>query len=138
MGSSFIGSYGTHMSFTFKIRATNLPVMDKGLEGSSADPYFKMYVDGEKVYQSDKIKNTLNPEWDTFELDRETFGGTPKITDIKLKLKDSDWGNDDDAIGKCYFKIMNHDGPIGKHRAVELVNDDGDACGNVYIEVDEN
>ena len=49
------------MSFTFRIKARNLPVMDKGLEGSSADPYFKLYVDGEKIYESDKI-NTLNPK----------------------------------------------------------------------------
>merc|ERR1712154_74807 len=88
---SFIGSYPNIMSFTFRIKARNLPVMDKGLEGSSADPYFKLYVDGEKIYESDKIKNTLNPDWEEFSIDREEFGGTPKIVDIKMKVKDSDW-----------------------------------------------
>merc|ERR1712226_1793260 len=82
-------TYTTAMSFTFKIHGRNLPVMDKGMEGGSADPYFKLYVDGDKVYESDKISNTLNPEWEEFTLDREVFGGMPKIVDIKIKVKDS-------------------------------------------------
>ena len=126
------------MSFTFRIKARNLPVMDKGLEGSSADPYFKLYVDGEKIYESDKIKNTLNPDWEEFSIDREEFGGTPKIVDIKMKVKDSDWGNDDDSIGKCFFKIFEHEGGLRAMRPVMLVNDDGDEVGEIYIDVDES
>merc|ERR1711881_369276 len=95
----FSRTYQLKMSFTFKIHAKNLPVMDKGMEGSSADPYFKLYVDGDKVYESDHIKNTLDPEWEDFTLERDTFGGMPKIIDIKMKIKDHDFGNSDDSIG---------------------------------------
>merc|ERR1712117_905550 len=95
------------MSFTFKIHARNLPVMDKGMEGGSADPYFKLYVDGDKIYESDHIKNTLNPEWEVFELDRDKFGGLPKMTDIKMVVKDHDWGNSDDKWELFISKFMN-------------------------------
>ena len=113
-------------------------VMDKGMEGGSADPYFKLYVDGEKIYESDKISNTLNPEWEEFSIDREVFGSTPKIVDIKMKVKDSDWGNSDDDMGKLYFKIHSHEGGIRAMRHVDLINDDDEACGEIYIDVDEN
>merc|ERR1712058_212753 len=106
------------------------------MEGDSADPYFKLYVDDNKIYESDKIKNTLNPNWDEFSIDREEFGGNPKITDIKMRVKDDDWGNADDDIGKCFFKIRNHEGRRGARQGIDLVNDDGDTVGEVFIEVD--
>merc|ERR1712117_439294 len=107
MGSSLIGSYTNIMSFTFRIKARNLPVMDRGLEGSSADPYFKLYVDDEKIYESKVVKNSLNPDFKKFKLNRDDISGTPMVSDIKLVMKDDDWGNKDDIIGMCYFKIIN-------------------------------
>merc|ERR1711957_693262 len=131
MGLRSFTESNTNMSFTFRIRGNNLPVMDKGMEGGSADPYFKLYVDGEKIYESDKISNTLNLEWEEFTIDRE-------VVDIKMKVKDSDWGNSDDDMGKLYFKIHSHEGGIRAMRHVDLMNDDDEACGEIYIDVDES
>merc|ERR1712000_7744 len=126
------------MSFTFRIRAFGLPVMDKGMEGSSADPYFKLYVDDDKIYESDHISNTLNPEWEEFTLDKDKISDTPKLSDIKMKIKDHDWGNSDDDIGKLHFKIYEHMGGVFEEReGIPLVDDD-DECGRVFIHVTEN
>merc|ERR1712156_51168 len=126
------------MSFTFNIRAIGLPVMDKGLEGDSADPYFKLYVEGDKIYTSDKIKNTLNPNWEEFTLERDEISGTPKITDIKMVVKDADFGNKDDTIGQLYFKIMDQNGPLEALQGITLKNDDDEEVGTVFIKVEEN
>merc|ERR1711976_507147 len=126
------------MSFTFKIHARNLPVMDKGMEGGSADPYFKLYVDGDKIYESDHIKHTLNPEWEVLELDRDKFGGMPKLTDIKMVVKDHDWGNSDDKMGTVYFKIHEHEGPWESRQPLMLKNNDDEDEGEIYIHIDEN
>merc|ERR1719219_2215826 len=111
--------------------------MDKGLEGSSADPYFKLYVGDNKIYKSDKIKNTLHPNWDEFTLERDEISSTPKMSDIKMVVKDSDWGNKDDIIGELYFKIMDHNGPMAGRpgHGVDLTNEDGEERGTVFIKV---
>ena len=126
------------MSFSFRIKARGLPVMDKGLEGSSADPYFKLYVEDEKIYESDSIKNTLEPVWDEFTLARDEISGTPKIVDIKMVVKDKDWGNKDDFVGQLYFKIFEHEGPLRAMSAVTLKNEDDEDAGEIFIKVEEN
>lgn len=126
------------MSFTFSIRARNLPVMDKGMEGSSCDPYFKLYVEGDKIYESDVIKNTLDPEWEVFTLERDEISGTPKITDIKMVVKDKDWGNKNDTVGQLYFKIYEQDGIRSAFQGITLKNDDDEDVGEVFIRVEEN
>ena len=126
------------MSFTFKISGKNLPVMDKGMEGSSCDPYFKLYVEDEKIYQSDSIKNTLEPEWEEFTLQRDEISGTPKIIDIKMVVKDKDWGNSDDFVGQLYFKIFEQEGPIRAMSPLSLKNEDGEDAGEIFIRIEEN
>merc|ERR1712026_649924 len=59
-----------NMSFTFSVKGRNLPIADK----KDSDPYFKFYVNGEKIYKSKTIKNTLNPDWDEFTVSRDKFG----------------------------------------------------------------
>merc|ERR1711879_374542 len=110
------------MSFTFNIHAENLPVMDKGLEGSSCDPYFKLLINGSQVYKSQSIKNTLNPVWPEFTLERDALGSAPKLQDIKLQVFDKDWGNKDDHVGCVDFKIINHVGEIRGKTELNLVN----------------
>ena len=112
--------------------------MDKGMEGGAADPYFKLYVDGDKIYESDHIKNTLNPEWEEFTLDRDQFGGMPKMTDIKCVVKDHDWGNSDDKMGSVYFKIHDHEGPLESRQGMALKNNDDEDDGEIFIHVQEN
>lgn len=126
-------------SYTFKIFATGLPKTDKGLEGGSCDPYFKLYVnDGnDKVYTSEKISNSRDPTWNEFTLPADTFGEHPKLHEIKIKIKDSDWGNDDDDVGKCYFKIHEHDRAYEQREGVDLMDGDEEA-GKIYIAVTEN
>merc|ERR1712168_535622 len=129
----------TTMSFTFKIHAKNLPKMDKGLEGSSADPFFKLYVDDDKIYESDHVSNSLDPEWPEFTLERDVFGGLPKMATIKMKVKDHDWGNSDDSRGVCFFKIHEHEGPWESRQPIVLLNDgEEEIGGEIYVQVDEN
>ena len=124
------------MSFSFRIRARGLPVMDKGLEGSSADPYFKLYVNDNKIYQSKVVKNTLNPDFKKFKLDRDDISDTPMVSDIKIVIKDDDWGNKDDIIGECYFKIINQKNVGASCEPLQLHSGPGGGC--LFIKVDES
>merc|ERR1712038_1463170 len=112
--------------------------MDKGLEGKSSDPYFKLYVDDDKIYESKVIKNTLSPDWKKFKLSRDKISSTPMVSDIKIVVKDDDWGNKDDIIGECYFKIINQKNIGAAGEPLHLRNGDEEHRGCVFIKVDES
>jgi Ca2+-dependent lipid-binding protein len=77
----------------------------------------------------------LSPTWNEFSLDASIFGEHPKLKDIKIKVKDDDWGNDDDSIGKAHFKIKDHDHSV-ESRVPVVLKDDENERGLVYINVD--
>lgn len=76
-----------------KLRGTNFPVKDSGIEGNAADPFYEIRKDynlgsnprmtyegkhskSEKaLYKSEKIKQNLNPEWQQMAVDLKTLCG---------------------------------------------------------------
>jgi hypothetical protein len=69
-----------------KMRGSNFPVKDSGIEGNKADPFYTLrsqYVlqaphQGEHknnpyVYKSKKVRQDLNPRWKSIAIDLETL-----------------------------------------------------------------
>merc|ERR1712110_365188 len=103
------------MTFTIKIHGRGLPFMVGREEQGRADPYFRLFADGEMIYESGHIENTQSPEWEEFTLERDQLGAMPRHTEIRMVVKDHDWGNADDAIGVCHFKLRPR-GSLGVQR----------------------
>ena len=119
------------MSFSFVVLGRDLPVMDK----TASDPYFKFYVNGDKVYKSKKIKDTVNPNWEKFNVSRSEFGQFPKMVDVKVEVWDDDFGKND-YMGSGYFKILKLLGDSATQ--VELVNEKTqEPAGHLLIRVTE-
>merc|ERR1712170_47847 len=138
MGVHFLTCVQTHkpqlfMSFTFDIKGRNLPVADK----TDSDPYFKFYVNGEKIYKSKTIKNTLNPDWDELTVSRDKFGQFPRMVDVKVEVWDDDGIGKNDYMCSGYFKIINGIGvPVF---VVDLKNEKtGDEQGKLHVRVNED
>merc|ERR1711874_31382 len=123
----------TLMSFTFSIKGRNLPIADS----KDSDPYFKFYVNGDKIYKSKTIKNTLNPDWDDFTLPRDKFGQFPRMVDVKVEVWDDDGIGKNDYMCSGYFKLINGIGLPRFH--VDLKNEKtGDEQGKMEMSVSEN
>ena len=117
--------YLSAMTYEFRVKAENLPVMDSFLEGASADPYFKMTVNGqdEILYTSEVIKVTLSPNFATFTVSQKRISdSSPSTTEIKLAFYDSDNLSKDDFIGDCVFRVKDKTGPDSFKQAVPLRN----------------
>ena len=89
--------------WTFTVDAVDLPIMDSGFEGSKTDPYFKLYMDGKRMYISEKKKKDLNPHYE-FSLPGVRVNALPEQSDWHMEWFDSDM-NADDAIGTCSGKV---------------------------------
>ena len=119
------------MSFKFLVLGRNLPIKDK----DASDPYFKLYVNGDKIYKSKVIKDTINPNWDTFTLSRDEFGQFPKMIDVKVEVWDDDFGKND-YMGTGYFKIFKLLG--GSPTKVDLTDEKKqEGAGHLLINVTE-
>ena len=118
--------------FKFKIKGKGLPNMDK--DGS--DPYFKMKVDGDKIYKSESIKNNCSPEWKEFSIKRSKFGAHPLLCDVELEIYDKDFGRDD-YMCSVIFKIgrvLEKDDNEKKYDCFNAKKDiEGQNCGKVSI-----
>merc|ERR1712110_1210045 len=79
------------VTFTIKIHGRGLPFMVGREEQGRADPYFRLFADGEMIYESGHIENTQSPEWEEFTLERDQLGAMPRHTEIRMVVKDHDW-----------------------------------------------
>lgn len=128
--------------FILNISAEDLPEMD--LLGSS-DPYFILYINGKKLYQSETIRDDVDPYWKEIEVRYDK--SAPKTMyiagklivisgdeqEIEFVVMDYDKRSADDIIGKCKIEWNK----LKKRRdckyEISLKNDEEEDCGNLVL-----
>jgi stress response protein SCP2 len=111
----------------------SLPAMD--INGLS-DPYFKIFIDEEVLFQSEIIKKTLNPKW------RSEFKTTLRRKDVRkmysFKVEVWDWDkySSDDYIGEVVFDLdlRKRDEIEQKHKFYTLLRKSNKEAGSIQMD----
>ena len=71
-----------------------------------SDPYYKIFVDDENLFTSEKIRKTLNPQWNgTFITSLKRSGEIQRVYTFRIEVWDWDKYSSDDFIGEVVMDI---------------------------------
>ncbi|EGC33517.1 hypothetical protein DICPUDRAFT_56392 [Dictyostelium purpureum] len=112
----------TNHDIYLRMEASNVDAKDWN---GKSDPYFKIYkaVQGGSapalVYQSEIIKNTLNPVWRPVQMSLESFNGGDMFRDLTIEVFDYDSIGSHDLIGIVH---LNADQVLRGQKEFPIIN----------------